>query len=294
MKPYALLNNTDIVKLYDIVIIDNASDETSPQNIILPDLKVTLSLIPKRTIKQALLEQYNAGLGGSVIISGGRTALIPADGMYQDDIWFYMELLSFLDSVEQNTCSRMEIEFFSAITVPENQEETSFKILYSNKKFGYMNGLIEILASFENSLPVRFKVFITQYIPLAIVKDSFKKGERIGEESLEFKEVDISLLSAEPFIIDDIDMNNLESYLLKKDIETGTPLTTLYMEKIISVKAGDVVLIHFVNGNICLDISGYAYETGSIGDTVQVRPNGTTSTFNGQVIGIKEVVVEIN
>jgi flagella basal body P-ring formation protein FlgA len=106
--------------------------------------------------------------------------------------------------------------------------------------------------------------------------------------------VDISLLSAEPFIIDDIDMNNLESYLLKKDIETGTPLTTLYMEKIISVKAGDVVLIHFVNGNICLDISGYAYETGSIGDTVQVRPNGTTSTFNGQVIGIKEVVVEIN
>jgi flagella basal body P-ring formation protein FlgA len=59
------------------------------------------------------------------------------------------------------------------------------------------------------------------------------------------------------------------------------------------VRSGDGVRIHFVRGVVAVTMPGRALRTGTEGELVIVRPDGSSDRFEGRVTGQKEVVVEL-
>ena len=89
------------------------------------------------------------------------------------------------------------------------------------------------------------------------------------------------------------DVNELKYYQLAKSLKTGSPLLLKNAIKSNIIKYGSHVTCQYNNKGISLKSQAIAKSNGRINDFISLMHPKTKKTFNGKVIGINKVQVEI-
>ncbi len=308
----------------DIAILQGSSDSerVAISNLYL-DIQVRrLSLIPARILRSAIEPYYN----GSIIIIGSRTAIIPINNYPQDYLWFYRELLSFIDSLDPVKNGRIEIEILSSFSIPEYSIDTSpvFSLAQSNRTKSYLSGEIIVSYSFsdnnlsyneQQNIPVysdkqnidrqftniynaqnnsnfngSIRINVNQYVPVPVLNSSVYSGEEVTVNKIVTQEMEISEIDDDFF---NIALESINQFTFNRNMSIGSIVTYNDVEKIELVRNGDTVQIYFASNNIQIIALGEAYNTGSYGDIIKVKPENSSQIFNCTIIGRKEVRIDI-
>lgn len=312
------------LKVNDLAIIQGGSEseKNTISNLILNTEVQKLSLIPSRLVKQAIEPYYR----GSIIIIGSRTAVVPISNFPEEYIWFYRELLNFIDSLDPVKNGRIEIEILSSFSIPEYaiNKKPLFSLVESGRIKSYLSGEITVSYTFADSnlsynekdiLPVFYdnykvereysntyniensrslnnniRIMVSQYVPVSVLNSSVVKGEQATSDKIVIHEMDISETSDDFF---DSGKESLSRYTYNKNLITGSVITYNDVEKTELVENGDTVQIIFSNKNISITAPGEAYSSGSFGDKIRVKPAHSTEFFDCTIIGFKEVRIDI-
>jgi len=250
-----------------------------------------LVLLPARYIREIISQNYNS----QIIVIGNRVALLNLSIISRKDLYFYNNLLQFIEEIETNKQSRLEIEFFNRSLVLENpaQTEVTFQISGNYFRNGYRVGKNRIFYKYFDKYGSQisgiFDVFIHQYIPVAIPLHDIDAGSLLKKDSISFFDKDISLFN------DDLLLSFFENnrYQTRLHLYKGDPIKLTALEQAYLVKAGDKITINFINGSLYVQIQGRALGSGIMDEQVSVKSFSTDKIFNGIVSGHKEVLVEI-
>jgi flagella basal body P-ring formation protein FlgA len=308
MKPYAFLDNPYPLLKELVYNLETTVATGTPglPSLGLDKLVITKpSLVPVRTIRQALDKGLDKSSSGSFTLAGRRIALIPTMSVPRQLLIFYRELLLFLDTLESYQDGRLELDItdepalLAALTKNPTDFglalQPAFKVQQLDKEQDYLSGEAFILCTFGN--PARVKepyvlhCNITQYVPVFSLREGVNKGEVLKEEQLEIAEVAVSDLEEELIKTAGYQQGR---FALKKELVKGSLLKSGDLEPVPGVKAGEEINIYFTKGNIRLHMPGKAYTTGQIGTEVTVGPMDIKKRFKGIVTATQEVKVEIN
>ncbi len=322
MNKFAYTYNSRLT-VNDIAIIQGEQERNTISNLYLDIGVQKLSLIPARLLIDAIEPYYT----GSIIIIGSRTAVIPIDVYPQETLWFYKELLSFIDSLDPVKNGRIELEVLSSFSIPDYAIGTSpiWSLVRSSRTKSYLSGEIVVSYTFsgnnlsynekQNILPVysdnlfierefantynvqndssfngNIRLRVNQYVPVPVLKSSVLSGEQVTANKIVIQEMEISEIQDDFF---NVSQESVEQYTFSRNLNTGSIISYGDVEKIQLVRNGDTVQISFNNNNIQIITLGEALNTGSYGEIIRVKPENSNQTFDGTVTGMKEVRIDI-
>ena len=292
LKKTVLFNHPDLV-VGNVAHIRGESSELikSISNIPLNLNIKNLVLLPARYVSEQIAKYYK----NPIIVIGNRVAIINLTEISPYDVYFFESMLQYLDEIENDKQSRLEIEIANYSLVLKNpvNTEITFQISESIIRNGYLIGKNNIYykyyASNGQKISGFVKVNIHQYIPVAIARYNISAGLCLNSEIISFKDKDISLYY-EDVLLSTYDIHKYQTSI---NLYKGYPIKVSTLEPAQYIKTGDKITIIFVSDNLYIQDQGRALSSGVMDEAVSVRSYSTNKQFSGIVTGHREVLVEI-
>ncbi len=274
------------------------------ENLELDATPERLTLYPVRIIK----ERIDSRIEGQVIIIGSRIGIIPLELIPRKDVWFYQELLEYLDTVEADKSGRLELEIITFPHLPSGEKpghkypgqvasesvppgEPVFKLLKFHKFQDHLVGEIEIsyripgMDNYSGSL----RAWIHHFLPVARAKKNLEPNQVLTEKNLYFVEEDISLSHRKYLLATD----NPETFRITTRLAEGSLIYRSQLQRNMTIRAGDTLTITFLKPGLMIKVPGKALGSGIINDTIEVMPSDSRERFLGYILAAREVIVEI-
>ncbi len=260
------------------------------------------TLLPLREVKSRLGDR----LPERSVLIGGRVALLPETAASSAaERWFLQELLLHVDTLEPDPEGRLELDLYplspailmaaTELTDPDGSPRgtVSFRPLQAERLQGHLAGQVEVsynLAAQGGRSVQRGSLSfqVRQFLPVATAARPLHAGETLTADSVRYEEREISrrwggfLLPGEP----------LARTTLSGPVAQGQVIPLSRVERAPAVRAGQAVAIVFERPGLRITTGGRAYGTAALGETVEVRPDGTRKRFSGTAVGPGEVRVE--
>lgn len=198
----------------------------------LPFAVLRPTLLPAATIRHVLGPYYQ----GNLIVAGGRAAVLPPALASRPEADFYRDLLLYLDQVEEEKQSRVEVELIGEPRLVPWDLAASF-----------------LSRPVDGALEVSYRTAGGRRGSLLVRLHRFSDAPR----------------------------------------DPGLPLHRMVSDREFALRSGDRIRIRFVKGSVTVAIPGRAFRSGYQGDTVPVRPYDSQESFQGLVVGTREVLVEL-
>jgi flagella basal body P-ring formation protein FlgA len=292
MKEVVILHKEEI-SVGDIISTGTPSSGLSERFLAEP---ISLSpdrihIIPSRMIRE-LLQPARDSM--SVII-GRRTAVVPYRVMTRLSSSFAEEFCRFLLDECEGGEGKVEVELltFPSLSEDAGSGDYSFRFLQANRFNGMLTGDAVVEYSFKNGEDEmkRRNMYISIRLSLPVLRAAraLRQGEMLNRDALMVTEENISAFTGEFLPASE----SCEQYMVRTDIQTGELILKRNLTKRIDVRAGDRVTIVVRKGSILLMMGGKAYNSGSLGDEVRVRPSDSDTWLTAKVTGEKEVGIGI-
>jgi flagella basal body P-ring formation protein FlgA len=246
-----------------------------------------IHIIPSRVIREMLKPEQ----ASMAVIIGSRTAVVPYGVMSDLSPGFAEEFCLFLLNELRDREGRVEVEI---LTNPLLTESTagrgySFCFLQSNRFNGRVTGDAVVEYSYQSGEgeTKRGNVYISIHLFLPALRAArlLRQEEPLRRDALVVVEEEVSPFTGE-FLPASV---NPGQYVTRTVIKKGDLILMRNLSKRIDVRAGDQVTIVVRKGSVRLLMRGKAYNSGSIGDEVRVRPADSDRWLTATVTGEKEV-----
>jgi flagella basal body P-ring formation protein FlgA len=133
-----------------------------------------------------------------------------------------------------------------------------------------------------------FRIWIHHFLPVARAAIDLPAGYGLSEDAVTFSEEDVSLLQSS-FVVQG---EELQRYKTLSSLRRGDLIDGRLLQRVLTVRAGDRVMITVARPGLRVTLPGRALRSGSIGDVVDVRPEATSKRFQARITSKGEVLVE--
>jgi flagella basal body P-ring formation protein FlgA len=258
-------------------------------DISLPYTAGRLSILPPRSVREAL----GRSSSDSIILVGQRVFVLPSELIAPENAWFFEALLDSLSTQLPIANARIEVEIAGTPVLPSAREE---KLVFTLGSAALRNGLkvgparldyrgIDPRSFASGSLGITIHVFA----PVAAPRKAIRGGERFREDVLVSREVDLAGCGEDVLFFD----RAAGSFTASALLNAGEPIPLRKISRTLFVRAGDRVAITFTRKNVTVALNGRALASGSLDETVTVKPDNSDRRFEGRVTGDKEVCIEL-
>jgi flagella basal body P-ring formation protein FlgA len=264
---------------------------------------------------------------GETAVVGGRIALLPAAAVPADQRWFYSALLAFVEDQDPYKQGRIEIELFDSPLWLENSVSAAGavrgmasgwedRIVFHADKSPYASGSRNSLSFHDipagtmrvsytilaagaadseapgskagRDLEGSFRIWIHHYLPVARAAEDLQADQILSEQSLVFREEDVSVLQSDSVVLGD----QIQGYKTLSSLKRGERIDGRRLQRILAVRAGDRVVIILRRPGLEVRIPGRALRSGSVGDLIDVRPESAAGRLQARIAANGEVRVE--
>jgi len=248
-----------------------------------------LTLLPLRHIK----ERVEARLPDRIFFIGDRIGLIPENAVSEEEEWFYEQLLRDLDAQLVRKEGRVEIELLSRPKVDQLAASgpVLFELTGSRAVQDYPAGSIRVRYRPQTAPEQEgtFQVLLHHYLPVAKAGRDLSSGTLLTRADLEYQELDLADRPGNYLTAVDLQ----EAYRLHLTVRRGSLIHRSQVSRVMAVQAGDEVRLNFLSQGIVVNLQGKAFDSGGIGELVEVRIPGSPRRFSGKITAPKEVTIEL-
>ncbi len=273
------------------------------------------TLLPVRSVLE-MVRSSASGISAQIILIGERVALIPRNLATEavavastpvqatplvSTVQVYTEILLVINALESDRRGRIELEFITfpaslsspAGSVPNGAyEQLKLHVVRAGRVQGHLAGKAWLDLEYVDSSSVlrreTVSFWIHQFLPVARAANDLLPGRPFSERLLEYWDEDISMIQ-DGFLLEG---SAPELFRTTVRVAAGTRINRTMLREIYAVRTGDTVLIHFLRPGLKVSLPGRAFGSGSVGDTVEVKPRDSSGRFVGRIISKKEVLVE--
>ncbi len=274
-------------------VIQSADGNQSPldfDSIPLPYTAGRLAVLRPGAVRAALRSVYS----GPLVLVGRDVLVMPKESINDGNKRFYTALLDFIADRIPAPAKRIEVQLGDdaapAAAPPENP---SFILENAAVRNGMKAGPARIAyrganagSGDEESVGVVLHVFVEAAAPGA----SIPAGGRFRANDLSPCETDLAGCDSDLLLFDKAE----GAYTARSSLAANEPISLRKIARSLFVRAGDRVAITFVRKNVTVDMRGRALSSGTLDETVAVRPDQSNRRFKGLVTGEREVLIELD
>jgi flagella basal body P-ring formation protein FlgA len=136
------------------------------------------------------------------------------------------------------------------------------------------------------------RLFLRRYLPIAVAAEELRPGMELAPGQVRMEEVDAG---GEVRLPDGLlrEVPRPGRYRVGSRVAAGSPIPVSALQKVLPVKGGDPVRIHFLGPGIRITMPGRALGSADYRDSVEVSALATNRRFRAVVVGIQEVEVAL-
>lgn len=278
----------DRLRLSDVIQSSGANGYSLDyDSILLPHTAGRLAVLRPQAVREALKTVFS----GPLVLVGRDMLVIPTESVAAGGELFYTALLDFIAGEIPHPAERIEVQFENdSMLAAARPDNPIFAMGNAVMRDGLKTGPVRITLSEgstgnADSIGVVLHVFVAAAVPSAAIP----AGGRFQAGDLEARETDLVGCDSDLLLFERAD----GAYTARSYLAANEPISLRKISRALFVRAGDRVAITFVRKNVTVDLRGRALSSGSLEETVAVKPDQSGRRFTARVTGEREVLIEL-
>jgi flagella basal body P-ring formation protein FlgA len=257
------------MRLSDVVMVQSSQKSYSSQlgRIPIPPLSEKPAVLSPDTVKKAINEHVKV----TAIIVGGAAVYVPS-GFTRNEQAVYTTLLKQLKNRMTPAIYRIEAVIIDRLNGSNYTED------------------IETVTISDEGIEKTVIAAVTVHALAATAVRDLRYKERLKPSDIEYKQRSFSMDEAEALFYEKEDITQ---FSVIGFVPKGTALKRHHIQKTTLVRAGKPVTILHSKNSITLKLRGQAYQSGTKGEVISVKPSHARDTLQARVISDGEVIVEV-